>query len=737
MVKGILLLNILFYFISPDLFSQCNVAWPTVSGANQTIAVNSRVATGNSLTGTLTVNAGVTLCTDGTAAITVSTLTNNGTIDHQGSGTFSASSTVVNSGTITVTSSGFTKTGTGTSFTNNSGALMNVSGNIDLSGVSDNYGTITTSGTFSKNGDSQAFTNHAGAVITASGAIVTAGNTINDGSIASTSGSYTKPTTTRTFANSAGATITAAGNIDISGTSTNDGLLFSTGGTFSKNGDGETFGNSATGTVTATGNISIRGITTNSGSIISTAGTFAKPSGSNGDFSNISAGSSGGILRAFGNISFAGNVSNCGLIDITNAGILTKTDDNKTLTNSAGSSICTRGAGISSIRGDWTNSGNIKIEGNLDTPGGHILLNNAGGYLRVCNTHTVSGSITNSGTIEILKDMRITGGNKVLTNNNTGVLNITHDLTTVNDDIANYGCITIGDSLYISTASSNTITISGGTIFCKNFLQIDGTLDGGSGAYGVLDITGTSETQSTVPLSGNLDVCDHSQGANLYFDLQSPAYAYPTGAITDCAASSTCTKATFITCSDAMPALSGSCFVLLPVELLNFNAICNKDNVTISWSTAFEQDNDYFSVERSADGNNFIPIAQAKGAGNSSTAKMYHVTDPDPISGVAYYRLKQVDYDGQHEIFPPASVNCVDNGDNFIIYPNPSNGVFEISVHSQCEIEVTNILGEKIYSGRSTNNKLHLDLSLRPVGIYLVRVKSEAKETCRKVLIVR
>ena len=57
----------------------------------------------------------------------------------------------------------------------------------------------------------------------------------------------------------------------------------------------------------------------------------------------------------------------------------------------------------------------------------------------------------------------------------------------------------------------------------------------------------------------------------------------------------------------------------LPVEFLDVNANADNDHVNVSWSTASETNNNYFTVERSADGMNFEPLANVKGAGNSNT----------------------------------------------------------------------------------------------------------------------
>lgn len=86
--------------------------------------------------------------------------------------------------------------------------------------------------------------------------------------------------------------------------------------------------------------------------------------------------------------------------------------------------------------------------------------------------------------------------------------------------------------------------------------------------------------------------------------------------------------------------------VPLPVELLSFNCTSNQRGIELNWITATEHDNDYFAIERSADGKNFEEIARISGAGNSTSETEYRYMDKNPLNGINYYRLKQVDFNG-------------------------------------------------------------------------------------------
>jgi len=84
----------------------------------------------------------------------------------------------------------------------------------------------------------------------------------------------------------------------------------------------------------------------------------------------------------------------------------------------------------------------------------------------------------------------------------------------------------------------------------------------------------------------------------------------------------------------------------LPIELVTFNATPCNNNVCLDWSTATETNNDFFTIEKSQDGINFITVVQMNGSGNSITSHSYTAVDDNPYSGVSYYRLKQTDYNG-------------------------------------------------------------------------------------------
>ncbi|MEO5643478.1 MAG: T9SS type A sorting domain-containing protein [Bacteroidia bacterium] len=114
----------------------------------------------------------------------------------------------------------------------------------------------------------------------------------------------------------------------------------------------------------------------------------------------------------------------------------------------------------------------------------------------------------------------------------------------------------------------------------------------------------------------------------------------------------------------------------LPIELLEFTAAPEGQDVITQWVTATETNNDYFLVERSINGSTFETAGRVDGAGNSTQLLSYQFKDEHPYTGTSYYRLKQVDYNGGFSYsqvvpvtFAPETISAV--------YPNPScDGVF-------------------------------------------------------------
>lgn len=118
----------------------------------------------------------------------------------------------------------------------------------------------------------------------------------------------------------------------------------------------------------------------------------------------------------------------------------------------------------------------------------------------------------------------------------------------------------------------------------------------------------------------------------------------------------------------------------LPVELLTFTGELTGSIVQLDWITATELNNAGFEIHRSKDGINWSPIGWKDGHGTTTIRQEYQDLDKSPYFGENYYRLKQLDYDGQYEYsnIIVVNVNAKDMGVN--VFPNPNGGRFTTTV---------------------------------------------------------
>ena len=109
----------------------------------------------------------------------------------------------------------------------------------------------------------------------------------------------------------------------------------------------------------------------------------------------------------------------------------------------------------------------------------------------------------------------------------------------------------------------------------------------------------------------------------------------------------------------------------LPVELTEFSGECKDGNISLTWTTASEINNDYFIVEKSENMKDFSFVSKITGSGNSNTVNSYSTTDYSDLQST-YYRLTQTDFDGKRTIYAPINVNCYDNTavPELIVYRN-------------------------------------------------------------------
>jgi len=146
--------------------------------------------------------------------------------------------------------------------------------------------------------------------------------------------------------------------------------------------------------------------------------------------------------------------------------------------------------------------------------------------------------------------------------------------------------------------------------------------------------------------------------------------------------------------------LSGNS-VLLPIELLGFEAQCIDDGVILFWETATEINNDFFTIQKSTDGIIWENIAQVDGAGNSSSSIDYSYYDHQQNRKSSYYKLIQTDFDGKSSESQTIKINsCRSASGTTAVLVNTVYGKTELLMNSisseKFEFSIYTILGSKV-----------------------------------------
>lgn len=203
--------------------------------------------------------------------------------------------------------------------------------------------------------------------------------------------------------------------------------------------------------------------------------------------------------------------------------------------------------------------------------------------------------------------------------------------------------------------------------------------------------------------------------------------------------------------SACLPANWPPCVGVLPIELIEFNAhINNRNFVDVLWSTASEKNNNYFEIQKSLNAIEFekTGVVPSKANGGSSHSQLSYVyEDTNPLSGVSYYRLKQVDHDLSYSYSKVVSVNFVkEKNIRFIIYPNPNDGEFTADItgienNHEVSIYLHNEKGKRVYESvfyinDSVNSKFKIIPTEKLVsGIYICTLVFEGIEYKVKVVV--
>jgi len=172
----------------------------------------------------------------------------------------------------------------------------------------------------------------------------------------------------------------------------------------------------------------------------------------------------------------------------------------------------------------------------------------------------------------------------------------------------------------------------------------------------------------------------------------------------------------------------------LPVELVSFQTKKHVEGVELSWKTASEHNNSHFMIYRAGEDQQFLPLTNIAGKGNSNQLQTYSFTDKAPLNGHNYYKLIQFDFDGtaSEKGLKVVDFEIIKSG--IAVYPNPLVGnTINLDYGKGDEtfkVEIQDVVGTLIFTkdfsviGSQTKHTINLNVKPNP-GIYLIKVTSE------------
>ena len=177
--------------------------------------------------------------------------------------------------------------------------------------------------------------------------------------------------------------------------------------------------------------------------------------------------------------------------------------------------------------------------------------------------------------------------------------------------------------------------------------------------------------------------------------------------------------------------------VVLPVELLRFEADAFPNHVALRWQTASETDNLGFEVQRSQNGLDFnaIGFVDGFGPGTSMLLQSYSFNDEQVLDGLLYYRLKQKDIDETYAYSPIVSVEYKsDLAKGPSVFPNPFDDVLYLNLGDlnagTYQLSIYNVQGQLLVDRNISISKgvsqAIPELQSAAPGAYFIRIRSGA-----------
>ncbi|MEL7002454.1 MAG: fibronectin type III domain-containing protein [Bacteroidota bacterium] len=186
----------------------------------------------------------------------------------------------------------------------------------------------------------------------------------------------------------------------------------------------------------------------------------------------------------------------------------------------------------------------------------------------------------------------------------------------------------------------------------------------------------------------------------------------------------------------------------LPVNFINFFATNENNSVLLTWTTASEINNERFEIERAFDPTEFETIGALDGSGTTTEIKQYNFRDVQPTN-IAYYRVRQVDFDGESSYSNVIRVVFNSSGlEKLRVFPNPTdaNNInikgFVPTENTTVRVQLLDVLGQVHFEELMEPNRILEGIEVRtsqllPPGIYVISITDGLKESTQAKLLIR
>ncbi|MFD1629266.1 GDSL-type esterase/lipase family protein [Pseudopedobacter beijingensis] len=180
-----------------------------------------------------------------------------------------------------------------------------------------------------------------------------------------------------------------------------------------------------------------------------------------------------------------------------------------------------------------------------------------------------------------------------------------------------------------------------------------------------------------------------------------------------------------------------------PVTLVDYTLVKHLDYIDVNWSTLSENRNSHFEIYRAGSDHQFLLLSTIP-AVTYTGFKTYNYQDNDPLTGINYYFLRQVDTDGKYKDYAPKSINFSSNTNNeFNVYVLTESediivNAYEEKENKKAEISIYNsngrLLTKKETILKKGNNQINVG-KINHTGVYIAILKKENKMLSCKFLI--